>query len=86
MQKAVVEAEHRVSDLIRDVDNHVAKIVRLEQQVELQRGELTHMERENASLVTTRDELKECLTADRNKHEKLDSFVGELKVCALLVW
>jgi len=35
-QKAVVEAEHRVSDLVRDVDGHVATIVRLEQQVELQ--------------------------------------------------
>jgi len=44
-----------------------------------QRGQITHMERENASLEKGRDELSDILTADRSKHEKMDSFVNDLK-------
>ena len=78
LTQELLTTTHESSNLKRDLEHANNLIATRDKTIELQTAEITHMERENASLQTIKEELNEILRADREKHTGMEAVLAEL--------
>jgi len=78
LTQELLKTTHEASNLKRDVEHATNLLAQRDRTIELQGGQVTSLERENATLSATKNELNDILRADREKHVGMEALLAEL--------